>query len=211
MVGWWRIKAMSSYDFKEKCISLVRLPHCLYYPMCRIARQFGNHQGVSRGNGSSHTVAFTKRILGTIRETWSRRVMNRDIRFPQFLHPTLGYKDWLSTNMREIHREKKDHKKSKKRKRTEWLPWYAQIPCIFIWVNKGLKCSKSPMKTIYHLLIRAIRESIDLLSLLIVFFFSFHFFQCHVIFAHDVLMGIFAMPIAFSLIFCLDCCFGFSN
>ena len=34
MVGWWRIEAMSSYDFKEKCISLVRLPHCLYYPMC---------------------------------------------------------------------------------------------------------------------------------------------------------------------------------
>ena len=61
-----------------------------------------------------------------------------------------------------------------------------------------------------------------LLSLLIViiyflFFFSFSsfflflfFFPCHVIFAHDVLSGIFALPLAFSPIFCLDCPFGFS-
>ena len=41
--------------------------------------------------------------------------MNKDIHFPQFLHPTLGYKNWLSTDMREVHREEKDHKKSKKK------------------------------------------------------------------------------------------------
>ena len=45
--------------------------------------------------------------------------MNRDIQFPQFLHPTLGYKDWLSTDMRIVHREENDHKKSNKRKRSK--------------------------------------------------------------------------------------------
>jgi len=142
--------------------------------------------------------------------------MNRDILFPQFFHPTLGYKDWLSTNMIATHREKKDHKKSNKRKRTEWLPWYVpnftflhfMILCLFIWVYKGLECSKSPIKTIYHLLIWAIRESTILISLLIAFLFSFFlflfFFLCLVIFAHDVLVQISAMSMVFSPNFCLD-------
>ena len=58
--------------------------------------------------------------------------------------------------------------------------------------------SKSPMETIYYYY----------------FFFSFlwlFIFQCHVIFAHDVLVGIFAMPIVFSPTFCLDHPFGFST
>ena len=116
------------------------------------------------------TLAFTKRVLGRIQETWPWKAMNRDIHFPQFLHPTSGYKNWLSTDMRVAYREENDHKKSNKRKTTEWLSWYApnftflhfMIPCLF---NKGLECSKSPMKKIYHLIIWAMRESTILLSL----------------------------------------------
>jgi len=129
---------MSNCGFKENCVSLVRLCCYSYYPTCCIAWQFGDRQGVPCGTGSFHTLAFTERILSRIHETWLRRVMNRDICFPQFLHPTLGYKDWLSTDIRAVHREEKDHKKSNKRKRTEWLPWYApnftflhfMIPCL---------------------------------------------------------------------------------
>ena len=44
------------------------------------------------------------------------------------------------------------------------------------------------------------KRIIHLLSLLIVIIF----FPCHVIFAHEVLIGIFAMPMVFSLICCLD-------
>ena len=53
-----------------------------------------------------------------------------------------------------------------------------------------------------------------LLSLLIViysFSISFlFFFLCHVIFARDVPLGIFAMPMVFSPNFCLDLPFWFS-
>ena len=41
-------------------------------------------------------------------------------------------------------------------------------------------------------------------------YFSF-LFLCHVIFAHDILEGIFAMPVVFPFIFCLDYSFGFST
>ena len=119
VVEWWHIKAMSSCGFNEKCVPLVRLRCCSYYPTCRIARQFSEHQGVPCGNGSFHTLAFTKRILGRIHETWPQRAMNMDIHFPQFLHPTLGFKDWLPTDMRAVHTEENDHKKSNKRKRIE--------------------------------------------------------------------------------------------
>ena len=145
---------MSSCCFKENYVPLVRLRHCSYYPTCCIARKFGDRQEVPCGNGSFHTLAFTKRIIDRIHETWLWGAMNRDIHFPQFLHPISGYKDWLSTDIRAIYKEENDHKKSKKRKRTKWLPWYApnftflffMIPYLFIWVNKGLECSKSPMK-----------------------------------------------------------------
>ena len=75
-------------------------------------------KGVPCGNGSYHTLAFIERVLGRLQETWPRMAMNRDIRFPQFLTPTSRYKNWLSTDMRTIHREENDHKKSNKRKRT---------------------------------------------------------------------------------------------
>jgi len=104
VAGWWRIGAMSSYGFKENCVPLVGLCCCSYYPMCCIARQLGDRQGVPHGNGYFHTMAFTKRILGRTHETWSRWVMNRGIDFPQFLYPTSGYKDWLSIDMRAVHR-----------------------------------------------------------------------------------------------------------
>ena len=65
------------------------------------------------------------------------------------------------------------------------------------------------MKTIYHLLIWAMKELVILLSLLIVFIFIF-FFLCHVTFSHDVLVGIFAMPMVFCPNFCLVRPFGFS-
>ena len=82
------------------------------------------------------------------------------------------------------------------------------IPWLFIWVNKGLECSKSSIKTIYHLLIWAMRELvIYYICLLSLFFFLF---LCHVIFVHDILVGIFAMPMVFSPNFCLDHPFSFS-
>ena len=55
------------------------------------------------------------------------------------------------------------------------------------------------------------KRIIHLLSLLIVIIFLLFFlFSCHVIFAHDILTGIFAMPMFFSLIFCPDYPFRFS-
>ena len=85
--------------------------------------------------------------------------------------------------------------------------------------NKGLECSKSPMKTIllpFNLSNQIITSKflfLFLLSLLIVisflcffffwfcFWFCFFVFLCHVIFSHDVPSGIFAMPTVFSLKF----------
>ena len=118
-IEWWRIEAMISYGFKENCVPLVGLRRCTYYLTCRIAWQFGDRQRVPCDNGSYHILAFTKSVLGRIKENWPRRAMNKDIHFPQFLNPTLGYKNWLSTDMRSVHREENDHKKSNKRKRTE--------------------------------------------------------------------------------------------
>ena len=119
VVEWWCIKAMTSCGFKENYVFLVGLCHCSYYPTCRIARKFGDHQGVPCDNGSYHILALTARFLGKLTETWPRRAMNKDICFPQFLIPTLGYKNWLSIDMRVVEREENDHKKSNKRKRTE--------------------------------------------------------------------------------------------
>ena len=51
--------------------------------------------------------------------SWLKRMVAKDIHFPQFLHPTLGYKAWLTTDMRSVRREEKDYRKSNKRKRTE--------------------------------------------------------------------------------------------
>ena len=110
---------MISYGFKENCVPLVRHHRCSYYPTCCIARQFGDRQRVPCDNGSYHILAFTKSVLDRIKENWPQWAMNRDIYFPQFLNPTLGYKNWLSIDMGSIHGEENDHKKSNKRKRTE--------------------------------------------------------------------------------------------
>ena len=71
VVEWWRIEAMSSCGFKENCVPLVGLRCCSYYPTCHITRQLSDCQGVPCGNGFFHTLAFTKRILGRIKEIWS--------------------------------------------------------------------------------------------------------------------------------------------
>ena len=95
---------MVNHDFKDNHV--------------RIARQFGDCQGTPSDDGSFHTLAFIKRILGRICETWLWRMITRDMRFPQFLLLTAGYKDWLSIVMGSIHKEKKAYKKSNKREMT---------------------------------------------------------------------------------------------
>ena len=69
VVEWWRIIDMVNYDFKDNCVPLVGLRRCSYYFICRIARQFGDHQGTLSNDGSFHTLAFTERILGKIHAT----------------------------------------------------------------------------------------------------------------------------------------------
>ena len=82
VVDWWRISSMVNHSFKDNYVPLVELCHCYFYSTCRIVRQFGDRQGASSDDGSFHTLAFTKRILGRIRETWSRTMVTKGIRFP---------------------------------------------------------------------------------------------------------------------------------
>ena len=125
VVEWWCIIDMVNHVFKDNCVPLVGLCHCFYYSICCIARQFGDRQGVPNDEGIFHTLAFTNRILGRIRETWLKRMVAKDINFPQFLHPTSRYRAWLATNMRSAQREEMAYKKSNKRKRNDRLPWFA--------------------------------------------------------------------------------------
>ena len=74
--------------FKDNNVPLVRLCRCSYYSPSHIARQYGDHQGVPNGDGIFYISVFTKRVLGRISETWLKRMVAKDIRFPQFLHPT---------------------------------------------------------------------------------------------------------------------------
>ena len=70
--------------------------------------------------------------------------------------------------------------------------------------NKGLECSKSPYGNNLSSFNFSNKKIIYLLSLLIVFIFFislFFFFLCHVIFAHNILKGIFAMTMVFPLSF----------
>ena len=88
---------------------------------------------------------------------------------------------------------------------------------MFLFLNliKDWNVLKPLWKQSFHLLIWAIRESIFfyyylcLLSFIPFFFFLF-FFLCYVIFAQDVPLGIFVIPMVFSPNFCLDCPFRFS-
>ena len=102
--------------FKDNSVPLVGLRRCSFYSPDRIARQFGDRQGVSSDDGAFHISVFTERVFGKICETWLKRMVARDICFTQFLHPTLGYKAWLTAGMRSIHREEKDYRKSNMRK-----------------------------------------------------------------------------------------------
>ena len=124
VVEWRHISSMVNRSFKDNYIPLVGLRRCSYYSTCRIARQFGDRQGPPSDNVSFHTLAFTKRILGRIHENWLWRMVTKGIRFPQFLHPTLGYKKWLEANMKWVLIDEKAYKKSNKRKKADWLPWY---------------------------------------------------------------------------------------
>ena len=95
------------------------------------------------------------------------------------------------------------------------LLFYTFIILMFLFLNliKDWIVPNSLWKQSYHLLIWAIRESIFIYLCLLsshLFFLFLSFFLCHVIFSHDVLSGIFTMPIVFSPNFCLDCPFGFS-
>ena len=69
--GMVRILGMANRVFKDNYVSLVGLLRCSYYSTCRIARQFGDSQEAPSDDGSFHTLAFTKSILGKIHETWS--------------------------------------------------------------------------------------------------------------------------------------------
>ena len=92
VVEWWRISSMVNYSFKDNCVPLVGLRCCSHYSTCRIARQFGDHQGVPNDDGIFHISVFTKRVLGRIHETWLKRMVAKGIHFPWFLHPISGYK-----------------------------------------------------------------------------------------------------------------------
>ena len=125
VVEWWCISSMVNRSFKDNYVPLVGLRCCSYYSTCCIARQFGDRQGAPSDDGSFHTLAFTDRILGRIHESWPRQRLTKGICFPQFLHPTSGYKKWLEVDMKWVLIDEKAYKRSNKRKRTNWLPWYA--------------------------------------------------------------------------------------
>ena len=117
VVEWWHIIATVNRVFKDNCAPLVGFHRCSYYSLDRIVRQLGDRQGFLSDDGIFHILVFTKRVLGRICETWLKRMVARDICFPQFLHPTSGYKAWLTADMRLLHKEEKDSQRSNKEKR----------------------------------------------------------------------------------------------
>ena len=88
VVEWWRILGMVNHVFKDNCVLLVGLHHCSYYSSDRIARKFGDHQRIPSNDGVFHISIFNEKVLGRIYETWLKRMVAKDICFPQFLHPT---------------------------------------------------------------------------------------------------------------------------
>ena len=73
---------MVNHGFKDNYVPLVGLRRCSYHSTCRIARQFGDRHGAPSDDGSFHTFAFIMRVLGIIHETWSQRMITKDICFP---------------------------------------------------------------------------------------------------------------------------------
>ena len=109
---------MVNHIIKNNSVPLVGLHHCSYYSPDHIARQFGDRQGIPSDDGVFHIFVFTERVLGRIRETWLKRMVAKDIRFPRSLHPTPGYKAWLEADMKWANLDEKAYKKSNKRKGT---------------------------------------------------------------------------------------------
>ena len=110
-------------------------------------------------------------------------MVTKGICFPQFLHPTSGDNKWLNANIKWVHIDEKAYKKSNKRKKANWPPWYAPIFTFLHFMilmsfefNKRLECSKSSMETIYYLLVWAIRASSIYYLCLLSLFFSFFIF-----------------------------------
>ena len=222
---WWHISSMVHSYYKDYCVTLVGLRCCSYYSTYRISRQFEERQGAPHNEGAFHSTMFTNRILGRIGKAWPCHRVTKGIVPPRYIYPTTRYKQWLEDDMKWTLKDEKTYvKTSKKERRTEWPLWWA--PCftflhfydchVFVFeFNKGLECSEAPMKTIFssfNLSNKRIKFFL-LLSLLIViysFFFFLFFFLCYVIFAQDVPLGIFVIPMVFSPNFCLDCPFRFS-
>ena len=125
VVEWWRISSMVNYSFKDNCVPLVGLRCCSHYATCRIARQFGDHQGASSNDGSFHKLAFSYRILGRICESWPRQRVTKASVFLNSFIQLWGCKKWLEADMKWVLIDEKAYKRSNKRKRTNWLPWYA--------------------------------------------------------------------------------------
>ena len=119
VVELWLISSMDNHNFKDNYVPSVRLRCCSYYSTCHIARQFGDRQGAPSDDGSFHTLAFTNRIFSRIHDSWLQWRVTKGIYFPQFLHPTSGYKKWLEANMKWVPIDEKAYKRSNKRKRTD--------------------------------------------------------------------------------------------
>ena len=119
VVEWWHISSMVNCNFKDSCVPLVGLRCYSYHSTFRIARKFGDHQGAPSDDGSFHTLAFTNRVLGRICESWPQRRVTKAIYFPQFLHPTLGFKKWLEADMKWVPIDEKAYKRSNNKKRTD--------------------------------------------------------------------------------------------
>lgn len=71
-----------SRSLKENCVPLVGLRYCSYYYTCRIARQFGDHQGAPSDDGSFHTLEFIDTTLSRICKAWPQWRLTRGIRRP---------------------------------------------------------------------------------------------------------------------------------
>ena len=117
VVEWWRISSMVNYSFKDNCVPLVRLRCCSHYSTCRIARQFGDHQGASSNDGSFHKLAFSYRILGRICESWPRQRVTKASVFLNSFIQLWGCKKWLEADMKWVLIDEKAYKRSNKRKR----------------------------------------------------------------------------------------------
>ena len=91
-----------------------------YYSPGYIARWFDDRQGVLNDDGIFHISIFTEGVLGIICETWLKRMVTKDICFLQFLHPTSGYKTWLTWG-RFVWKRKITKSPTKERGLTDYL------------------------------------------------------------------------------------------